>query len=196
MLLKASMWKHILAFFQTRQDMNLQEKKERRLAYLMDFFEYWMPKYAEKEIARTTVGLTVTQEPSTVTLNLVSLRIVVERHFESISAFKAKYNFQPHAKLNQFKVAAFTMYWMSRIKPIHDSRDKPMIAWANEEFSIAVGIGLAGIEINPRTKENRTFLNHLKTGLQTSELSPESIVLILMAMSVQSMVIKIPPSEV
>ena len=174
--------------------MNLQDKKERRLAYLMQFYDYWMPKYAEKEVARTMVGLTVSQEPSTITLNSVGLRIVVERHFESISAFKAKYNFQPHAKLNQFKVAAFTMYWLSRIKPIHDSRDKPMIAWANEEFAISVGIGLAGIQINPRTNENLTFFNHLKTGLQTSELSPESIVLILMAMSVQSTVIKIAPA--
>jgi hypothetical protein len=156
---------------------------EARLLFLLDAFDHWHPKYVEKHVAETMVGLAATQDGLGLSINTVSLLAVVQRHFSNVAAFKAKYGFPAEARLNSFKVAGMTMYWLSKIRPIQDSKDEQLFAWANEDFAIEVGLGMAGINSDPQHPNSQIFFNHLRTGLQTSCLSPESIVLILLALA-------------
>ncbi len=186
------MWRHVLAFFygantmkKTPEKVDLPRQKELRVAWLLDMYDYWHKGFVEQNVEKTAVGLTYTQSGQGLTLNTTALRTVVERYFANVDSFKAKYGFSPDARLNSFKVAGLMMYWVAKIKPIHDSRSERLSAWVNEEFAIAVGIGLAqNIPWDPKKRpEDIALFNHLRTGLQTSCLSPESLVLLLLALA-------------
>jgi hypothetical protein len=163
--------------------MSNESKVEDRLLFLLDAYDDWVARYVEKNVAETMVGLTATQDGLGMKINMISLAAVVSRYFSNVASFKAMYGFREEARLNPFKVAGMTMYWISKLRPIQDSKEEPMFAWANEEFAIELGVAMAGITWDARTPNSQTFFHHLRVGLQTSCLSPESLVLILLALA-------------
>ena len=166
--------------------MSNASKVEDRLLFLLDAYDDWVAKYVEKNVEETRVGLTATQSGMGLGMNMISLAAVVTRYFSNVASFKAMYGFRDEARLNPFKVAGMTMYWISKLRPIHDTQEEPMFAWANEEFAIEVGVAMAGVTWNARTPNSQAFYHHLRVGLQTSCLSPESLVLILLALAEQA----------
>jgi hypothetical protein len=171
-------------FFRSGCGMVSPAEKEERLTYLLGAFDFWCPKFIDNQVSSTLNGLVPSQEGYGLRINETALLMAVERHFASVDSFKVKYNFPPGARLNPFKVGAFTMYWLSKIRPIHDTRDENLFGWANEEFAIAVGLGMAGIDVNLRVERN--WFHYLRTSLQTSCLSPESLVLVLMSLATKA----------